>query len=1316
MLRLCQSLPGQHESNSRPVVLVLPGDGQLVVAYPSFNVINILEAKTLRFLQAVDFAEAVPLNRQDVTHVNCVTGDQDLNLLFGASGGKIAVWTPSTSFRNRNLFRIHSILSHASDVRSMSSRKGMLAIVSSGDLTLYSLDSEQDLPKWSQVSKFRRRLQSITHLKPVEDIAWRDSTALHRSEIILYTITVDSTVRIFVPVLDSPDHLQLHASIDLHAFSISRDVGIVSKICWLDRNAVAAALNDDCQKVLEGTPQDQEEESARRNRLKVIVDEGWDLFAVVTGDGTVVVRAVTNIDRRPPTLLHQFATLHSPPRTVLDNTRQLSFYYESSSHSTFMLTGPQLHSYSALPVSFFDAQADGVRKSSVGQAGRGSIQPINYFVRTASGMAFALCYKDGGGEVWKRHPSQGIVRIGRWPRGDISVVLCEGQVIASYAKDTQVLTVYHLPSDTTQSLRLPDVDSLIVLTYTRQNASLLAVTADCAVIQLHCQLPFNSTRFQLNFLGPTPFPVPTPGDIPSLILPVDPMGWSFTPEDSPELRGSLLSISKAGVLAFWTVMPDGQWRATGQVHTQRTGIKLARCSTAKKSALVVDIGGNKEELTIWDHKESEFSSGLEYSRVFEDPILDLDWTSSAAPQPQSILAVGFAQHVILFCQQRFTYFDDETSWREIGRIEISHLTPYRISDSVWLAGGALLVGAGHQMFLHDTSEDPSIAPKDKEGRSGMNLFELVASQNGPLEDHHPQMLLQCLLWGKIELVKDIIVRLAASFDAAENAGSEELYFTHVSPWDFLSGHLSYDSVLTWSSTADDDDPNSFSRKLVERLLRKLDERRLPHLSETEQAHLIVMIQTTLEIDEQRRSLDANGLRYLISIRSFYTLNKRLESSNKSLEVAGASGGRTGKRERLRYRDIVWAFHSESQQIMLGASTEACGGRMTWADAKALGIFLWTRSSEDLKSQMEVLARNQYMIGDRDPVSCSLFYFALGKIKLVHGLWRQAVWHQDHALMIKFLSNDFTEARWRTAALKNAFALLSKQRFEFAAAFFMLGGSLQDAVNVCLKQLNDFQLAIALARVVEGGNGPILRGILSKTVVPLAFESGNRWLGSWAFWMLDRRDLSVRILLTPLEQFAVSLKTEFEIGVIGDPHFDDPSLALLFAQLKSKSLQTVKGVSEISGSTEFNFVLQMARVFCRMGCHPLALALTTSWSFDRPALPTQGMVRRNSNVSTTSEQAPASPTFSRKPDLLSRRPMRPNRRQSLIMDMDISALPPTRTVSPVPEVPARLEETPKPIETKVEDKLEIPKKTGLGSLMQAAKEVKVPEFDMGAFGF
>jgi RAVE protein 1 C terminal len=189
--------------------------------------------------------------------------------------------------------------------------------------------------------------------------------------------------------------------------------------------------------------------------------------------------------------------------------------------------------------------------------------------------------------------------------------------------------------------------------------------------------------------------------------------------------------------------------------------------------------------------------------------------------------------------------------------------------------------------------------------------------------------------------------------------------------------------------------------------------------------------------------------------------------------------------------------------------------------------------------MEVIARNEYMAGDnRDPTACSLLYFALGKVKLVHGLWRQAAWHREQTVMLNFLSHDFSEARWRTAALKNAYALLSKQRFgesvlhikymvnskcanltEYAAAFFLLGGSLKDAVNICIKQLGDFQLAVALARIVEQSNeGPILLEILQNTVLPLAFKDGNRWLGSWAFWLLNRRDLAVRILLVWFHAF------------------------------------------------------------------------------------------------------------------------------------------------------------------------------------------------------
>lgn len=56
----------------------------------------------------------------------------------------------------------------------------------------------------------------------------------------------------------------------------------------------------------------------------------------------------------------------------------------------------------------------------------------------------------------------------------------------------------------------------------------------------------------------------------------------------------------------------------------------------------------------------------------------------------------------------------------------------------------------------------------------------------------------------------------------------------------------------------------------------------------------------------------------------------------------------------------------------------------------------------------------------------------------------------------------------------------------------------------------------------------------------------------------------------------------------------------------------------------------------------------------------------------------------------------------MIDMDISSGPPTRSVTPQPTI-------------KEEEGDLSARKAGLGSLMKSAKhDVKVPEFDMGAF--
>lgn len=103
-----------------------------------------------------------------------------------------------------------------------------------------------------------------------------------------------------------------------------------------------------------------------------------------------------------------------------------------------------------------------------------------------------------------------------------------------------------------------------------------------------------------------------------------------------------------------------------------------------------------------------------------------------------------------------------------------------------------------------------------------------------------------------------------------------------------------------------------------------------------------------------------------------------------------------------------------------------------------------------------------------------------------------------------LQNDFTDPRWRTAALKNAYALLGKRRTEYAAAFFLLGGDLKSAVTVLCDQLGDLQLAVAVTRAYEGDDGPVLHELLADRMLKTAVMEHNRWIAAWAFWLLGRK--------------------------------------------------------------------------------------------------------------------------------------------------------------------------------------------------------------------
>lgn len=51
------------------------------------------------------------------------------------------------------------------------------------------------------------------------------------------------------------------------------------------------------------------------------------------------------------------------------------------------------------------------------------------------------------------------------------------------------------------------------------------------------------------------------------------------------------------------------------------------------------------------------------------------------------------------------------------------------------------------------------------------------------------------------------------------------------------------------------------------------------------------------------------------------------------------------------------------------------------------------------------------------------------------------------------------------------------------ACFDAGGALQDAVGVCAHELGDPQLALFLARLLEGEQGPLQQALLTKELLP-----------------------------------------------------------------------------------------------------------------------------------------------------------------------------------------------------------------------------------------
>ncbi|XP_053611658.1 dmX-like protein 2 isoform X3 [Plodia interpunctella] len=315
------------------------------------------------------------------------------------------------------------------------------------------------------------------------------------------------------------------------------------------------------------------------------------------------------------------------------------------------------------------------------------------------------------------------------------------------------------------------------------------------------------------------------------------------------------------------------------------------------------------------------------------------------------------------------------------------------------------------------------------------------------------------------------------------------------------------------------------------LSRLLTHTHLPGLSSLDQMHLLALADTvsTCDADFAERfatnaradvaqatsqeilpdSLDDCGLRFLLAMKHYGYLLRCLPLAQRAAL----------QRSGVGTCNLVWAFHSETHDQLLQLVPGYAKGQPKWATMRELGVGWWIRG-DLLKTCVEKLARAAYM-QKQDPLDAALYYLAMKKRMLLWGLFRS----NRNERMTTFFANDFTEDRWRKAALTNAYVLLGKQRFEHAAAFFLLGGALKDALEVLITRLGDLQLAMVVARLYESDSTlpDSLRKLLMDEILGGEIEDGeiilerahpDPFVRSMALWELKRYGDALDTLLSP----------------------------------------------------------------------------------------------------------------------------------------------------------------------------------------------------------
>lgn len=920
-------------------------------------------------------------------------------------------------------------------------------------------------------------LSLLHHSAPVTSLRWKLLKTNHKSTQILYTLCADKKLRIWSCIVMETGLVKVQ---DWGSLILKPE----QKFCFIIDSWLIQSFLD----TLSAKNQDQlpkEYEYFKKLKPDIV------LFGDV--DGNFEVISLENLSHEPPKSLNtkQLGTVSIPHPSIMKNPNFL--YFSEVQPYTFPeaslivndLCGKIRHSTLNLPMLLAPTKKDQTttRIAILEHKFTGHNKSIQRLIRSNDGEALLTVSRFSENCVWC--PQQ--LDNGTSSLEIKNIIKTEAPIKLAVVQEKGSLVICLLENLKIQAWECPDIhhvlDSHLKAEFTFPESDrdlqplLMFHTPEekhnhhrhfVAIVYNDGSIRAFSVSFEEGINEVESDSLDTTDDI-YRITTIDPVHTTYR-----SYRPLLSLITKKGATSTYKAIIDCDdlgkyhiaWIKTYDINTGITDALFVRGSSTGKICIV---GSDGKSMSLWDMRRGV----LEYNQTFEDTIRDVDWTSTEFEQ--SIVSIGFIGFALLYTQLRYDYTNNTPSYLPIEKIDITSHTAHTIGDSIWLKNGIFVVASGNQLYIKDRTLDLSDPFTNRSIGSrkiiSNDILHLNSVLNGPLPVYHPQFLIQALYGKKLQLVKELLLRL---FLELRNIDFESMDITTTLSSDLNTPYYKFFVAhdRDYPSEKFPDPYPEFTKVVASALCEQLTKITLPYITRHQQKTLITVIEAMDLIIKNEKTVDYNGIRFLLGVKLFIS-------------------HRPGQKSLLM-RDVSWALHSDNKEIILSLINTQLD---SWEKACEFKIAYWIKQS-DLLQKFEDIARLEFSKNEtKDPLRCAIFYLALKKKQILLSLWKTSIGHPEQQKMVKFLQNDFKEPRWRTAALKNAFVLLSKHRYTDAATFFLLADSLKDAVNVLWKQVGDMDLAIAVCRVYEGDNGPILGDLLINQVLPNAILESDRWMTS-----------------------------------------------------------------------------------------------------------------------------------------------------------------------------------------------------------------------------